>query len=162
MNSPSQSHSWPRPLAPLPTEKDFDPWDGDLDAQYAWKNFGGMTLDQAYVEFCDRPEIYTEDFAFMGPKAFSYYFPVIDRYLREISSQEEDDHYDVGYIGIAIQERLEDKQVWRSTKVLSEIRSLTEFVLGNVTRYSVSEKVHRKITRIWMELKQLSTTDRFC
>ena len=70
-------------LTALPTEKHFDPYDGDLDAQWAWKNFGGLTLDQAKAKFQQHPEVYQEDFMHMGGKAFAYYYPVIDEYLRE-------------------------------------------------------------------------------
>ena len=31
----------------------------------------------------EHPEIYQEDFMFMGGKAFAYYYSVIDSYLRE-------------------------------------------------------------------------------
>ena len=30
----------------LPTENDFDPCGGNLDAKWAWKNFGGLTIEQ--------------------------------------------------------------------------------------------------------------------
>ncbi|MEM7010678.1 MAG: hypothetical protein AAF585_04260 [Verrucomicrobiota bacterium] len=68
-----------RPPAPLPTENDFDPFGGDLDAQCAWKHFGELSLNQAYDIFVSAPNIYQEDFMFMGAVAFDYYFPVIDR-----------------------------------------------------------------------------------
>jgi hypothetical protein len=57
----------------LPTETDFDPYQGDLDAQCAWKNFGGLTLGEAFVKFEESPETYQEDFMFMGGKAFARY-----------------------------------------------------------------------------------------
>jgi hypothetical protein len=68
----------------LPTEQDFDPWGGDLDAQCAWRNFGGLAIDRAKAKFRENPLLYQEDFMFMGTKAFAYYFPVIEEYLRTI------------------------------------------------------------------------------
>ena len=77
----------------LPTERDFDPWSGDLDAQCAWRNFGGLTIEQAKAKFCENPLRYQEDFMFMGGKAFAYYFPVVEDYLRSIpDAASEDDH----------------------------------------------------------------------
>jgi hypothetical protein len=64
----------------LPTERDFDPWHGNLDAQCAWRHFGGLTLDQAHARFRENPLGYQEDFMFMGPVAFAFYFPVIEDY----------------------------------------------------------------------------------
>ncbi|MCA9112004.1 MAG: hypothetical protein KDA52_18775 [Planctomycetaceae bacterium] len=67
----------------LPKERDFDPYGGGLDEQWAWKNFGGLTLDEAYEKFVSAPELYQENFMFMGERAFAFYYPVIDRFLRE-------------------------------------------------------------------------------
>ncbi|MEM7232007.1 MAG: hypothetical protein AAF517_07535, partial [Planctomycetota bacterium] len=68
--------------APLPTQADFDPWDGDLDAGHAWKEFGGLSVDEALAKFLENPGYHQESFMFMGGVAFAFYFPVVDRYLR--------------------------------------------------------------------------------
>lgn len=65
----------------LPNERDFDPF-GGVDEQCAWRHFGGLNLEEAYEKFANYPEIYQEDFMFMGGNAFAFYYPVIDRYLR--------------------------------------------------------------------------------
>jgi hypothetical protein len=75
----------------LPTKNDFDPWEGDLDAETAWRNFGGLTLAEAHSKFRERPEIYQEDFMFMGGKAFAFYFSVIEDYLRQTPEAESED-----------------------------------------------------------------------
>lgn len=73
----------------LPTIEDFtsDP-EHDLDGAYAWSQFGGLTIDEAYDKFCERPELRQEDFMAMGDRAFTYYFPVIDKFVREKEPQE--------------------------------------------------------------------------
>lgn len=146
------SYSWPRPSSPLPSEKDFDPYDGNLDCQHALEIFGGMSLDQAYEEFCDKPEIYQEDFMFMGPKAFIYYFPVIDRYLREVASKDQYGDCEVSILAYTIKEQLDHNVVHQSTNTLSEIHSLTEFILAEITRYSYSKKIRKQVRNIWMQL----------
>ncbi|MEZ5387689.1 MAG: hypothetical protein R3F13_19445 [Prosthecobacter sp.] len=73
----------PDPTEMLPGEADFDPFGGCLDAQHAWREFGGLSIDQAYSKFIEHPMCYQEDFMFMGGRAFLFYFPVIERYLRE-------------------------------------------------------------------------------
>ncbi|HBE72079.1 MAG TPA: hypothetical protein DDW52_28410 [Planctomycetaceae bacterium] len=72
-----------RPMKELPSQTDFDPTGCDLDGQCAWSHFGGETLDQAFSRFNECPENYQEDFMFMGTVAFRFYFPVIDRFLRQ-------------------------------------------------------------------------------
>ena len=73
----------------LPNESDFDPFDGCLDAQWAWKNFGGLELPEAYELFCENPLHYSEDFMWMGHAALAYYFPVLDQYLRAGDEEEQ-------------------------------------------------------------------------
>jgi hypothetical protein len=75
-----------RPTEWLPKVEDFvcvDPPEDDLDGFRAWQIFGGLTVDEAYQKFCECPEIYQEDFMFMADAAFAFYFPVVDRYIRE-------------------------------------------------------------------------------
>ena len=70
----------------LPTIEDFTYTPNgvhDLDGFHAWKEFGGLTIDDAYKKFCQVPDNYQEDFMFMGDAAFIFYFPVIDKYIRE-------------------------------------------------------------------------------
>lgn len=63
----------------------------DLDGFSAWRNFGGMTVDEAYRKFCENSLCYQEDFMWMGDAAFVFYFPVLDRYIRE---KEPEDKFD--------------------------------------------------------------------
>lgn len=155
--SANNSYAWPRPPSPLPRERDFDPYNGNLDCQHALKIFGGMTLDQAYTEFCDRPEIYQEDFMFMGPKAFAYYFPVVDRYLREVTSNDPHDDCETVILAQAIKGQLDHDAVCRSITILAEIRSLIDFVLMELARYSGSKKIRKQIRNTWTELADTLT-----
>jgi hypothetical protein len=74
----------------LPTERDFDPF-GDLDARHAWRNFGGLSVSEALRKFRENPIHYQEDFLFMGGRAFVFYFPVLDAFLREFRLSEQED-----------------------------------------------------------------------
>ena len=143
---------WPRPASPLPNEKEFDPYNGNLDCQHALQVFGGMTLDQAYSEFCDRPEIYQEDFVFMGPKAFVYYFPIVDRYLREVKSNDPHDDCAADILAYAINGQLDNDDVSGSATIVSELCNLIDFVLLEVARYSGSKKIRKQIHATWNQL----------
>ncbi len=77
------------PQMTLPTITDFtcvNPPEQDLDGYAAWKNFGGLTHDEAYARLCECPESRQEDFMWMGDTAFVYYFPVMERYIRNVES----------------------------------------------------------------------------
>jgi hypothetical protein len=69
----------------IPTIEDFvsteDP-EQDRDGYRAWKNLGGLSVEAAYAKLRDDPEVYQEDFMWMGDRAFVYYFAVLEKYLR--------------------------------------------------------------------------------
>ena len=143
----------------LPTHKDFDPW-GDLDAQSAWGNFGGLTLEEAHEKFCNVPESYYEDFTHMGANAFSYYFPVIDKYLRNIKYVDEWDNCEASIIGSGIVAQLE----WENNnkikrEVINKIEDLYDFVINNLSNYSSSQREQKSIFKSWQKVK--STIEKY-
>jgi hypothetical protein len=139
-----------RPSAPLPTERDFDPHIGDLDAQCAWKNFGGLSLKQAFELFITRPEIYQEDFMFMGCRAFDYYFPVVDRYLRETQRNEEDfGDCEASILGSCIVAQCRWEGSVLPDRLLTELDELIDFIMNNVDRYAATKGDRRRILRKW-------------
>ena len=140
----------PRPSAPLPSRQDFDPHDCDLDARSAWRNFGGLGLDAAYEKFLTAPENYQEDFMFMGTRAFAYYFPVIDRYLRAATLGPGDlGDCEAAILGSAVAARFGWKGAVISDDLRAEIESLRAFVVENVVRYAATEQERRHILREW-------------
>lgn len=143
-----------RPHAPSLTREDFDPSGCDLDAQGAWRDFGGKTLDEAYELFSSNPLFYQERFMFMGSRAFEYYFPVIDRHLRGADAEEEWDDQQVDIIGSGITMQLDSQDARLSAGILDELRALTAFVFDNMRRFSASEKDQRRFTRTWSAVRE--------
>lgn len=141
-----------RPAGPVPTKAQFDPHDGDSDAQWAWKNFGGLSLAQAYDLFLTNPLCRQEDFMFMGTEAFDFYFPVIDRYLREVTGDEEGNDCEAWILGQGIISQLSCKQARLSDSLVMEIERLVEFVRANLERYSPSIIDQQRIERAWIEV----------
>jgi hypothetical protein len=140
-------------LRSLPSEADFDPFGGDLDAQGARRNFGGLTLGEAYAKFCEAPERLQEDFMFMGWRAFHFYFPVIDEYLRTATSTGEWDDCQAKILaeGIALQFD------WRGATISLELRArisqLCAFVRAHLDRYAQLPEDQKEIDRAWVELE---------
>lgn len=149
---------------PPPGERDFDPYEGDLDAQCAWKNFGGLTLTEAYQKFLENPVVYSEDFMWMGDKAFIYYFPVLERYLMvtPVWSEEKGSEWcQILGLGSAIQfqfteESLPDllRLAPRVLTLISQVReSFDAFVASGHPYYSDPE-VHQHVVKEWNELEE--------
>lgn len=141
-----------RAPAPLPGPAEFDPWGGDLDAQVAWRNLGELSLRQAYDLFVSLPEIYQEDFVSMGEDAFVYYFPVIDRYVREVVGSEEGHDCEVAILGRAVASRFDAESARLSDGWIAEAEDLADYVLSHLDQYSPSLKDRRRIQREWSKV----------
>ena len=153
----SSGHFLRRPQAPLPDAADFDPWGRNLDARSAWKNFGGLSLSQAHEFFLENPLNYQEDFMFMGPKAFAYYFPVIDRYLREVQGDEPDDDCCAEILGSAISGQLKEAADPAIRLIASEAADLAAHVIGNPSRYTPDEGIQERILREWRKVAEVAS-----
>jgi hypothetical protein len=140
----------------LPTHFDFSRGTGDLDAEHAWKNFGGKSLDEAYSCFCERPDIYQEDFMFMGNRAFHFYFPVIDRYLRNIAGTEEFVDSQASILCAAIAYRYEYKEDMDGLHEV--ILSLCDYVSANSERLAYYQDDIAEIAAKYSKLRQTVET----
>ncbi len=146
-----------RRAAPLPAAGDFDPWGGDLDALHAWRNFGGLNLDQAFRLFLENPLHYQEDFMFMGPAAFDHYFPVLDRHLREFRRGDEEDDGCAWILGAVMISQLE-ATIPRplAPGTVMEIAGLAGFVIREIDRYAGGPDEQRRILAEWHEARRLA------
>jgi hypothetical protein len=143
-----------RHAEPLPSEHDFDPFGGDLDAQSAWRSFGGRTLSDAYEVFLSNPLHYQEYFMFMGCRAFDYYFPVIDKYLREIRYEDDRDDCEAAILGHGVKAQFSWNGAVLLDQLLQEIESLSEIVRSRLTEYAASEDKQNRIGSVWTEVDQ--------
>jgi len=143
----------------VPTVEDFtvtEKPEEDLDGFSAWKNFGGRSLDEAYATFCLCPAARQEDFMWMGDRAFVFYFPVIDRYLREEERKCEFDGetYILAHcIGMHLPLGAPEVRA-----VESRLLRLCDFVLDGVQglqeRGGRSRSVH-EVTSAWRDLRTM-------
>lgn len=141
----------------LPSERDFDPYGGGLDAQVAWSHFGGLTLAEANRRFRESPEIYQEDFAFMGCRAFAYYYPVIDSFLRETVEIPEPERGDreAWILAHCIQSQFNDERCGPVLRYLKpKVLALAEFVRENIFAFSNDSWALDDIGAAWRELQQ--------
>jgi hypothetical protein len=141
-------------LTSLPTENDFDPYCGDLDAQSAWRSFGGLTLQQAYEKFCEVPEVHQEDFMFMGWKAFSFYLPVLEKYLAEVVPVDDMDDCEGWILGCAIEAQIhENDQI--DDGMRSRLISLAENVIGRFEKLDLTVRTRKRVLKQWRLTRKL-------
>ena len=150
-------------ISSCPKESDFDPVGGCLDAQNAWRHFGGLTIPEAYARFCEAPEMYQEDFMFMGAGAFLYYFPVIERYIHETHIDADNEHEveAMWILAHCIGQQYENQQIQRNDCLRSSIRKLIDHVRNNLSQYCLEPGEQRHVDSAWEELeKKMFHSDR--
>ena len=138
----------------IPDAKDFANWgegdlSGDLDALYAFKHFGGMTLDEAKVRFAENPSYYQEDFMFMGTNAFIFYFPVLDDYLRNVPDQDNDHDHESWIISKCIESQFDPRTIERLRPLIPQIVDLADFVRVNLSRFGVDDAERERVAGGW-------------
>ena len=148
----------------LPGERDFDPHEGDLDAQVAWENFGGLSLSEAFQKFQENPEIHQEDFMFMGGKAFAYYFPVLERYLLVTPVWYENDGVvwcQILGLGAAIQFQFTENSPREVQQLVQRVSALIEHVKEAVDLsahsrhpYYSDPEIYEHVIEEWDQLEQ--------
>lgn len=139
----------------LPGEADFDPYGGCLDAQCAWDHFGGLSLTEAHLKFCEHPDLYQEDFMFMGGAAFAYYFPVIERYIRE-SQVDAEFGIDVEAMWIlahCIKNQIEVSGPRHLEHLRERIDALVDHVRRHPSQYSTELEEQNHVDSAWAELQ---------
>lgn len=140
----------------LPTEIDFDPYGGCLDAQCAWKNFGGLNMVEAHWKFREAPENYQEDFIFMGGKAFAYYFPVIESYLLETPDPNDRDEIDFRptcILAYCIQSQFTGDSLPYVIQLASRVQELIAHIHKTIGIYEAVPKEQKRILEAWDELE---------
>ena len=144
----------------MPTERDFDPAGGHLDAQCAWRNFGGLSISQALALFRTNPIQYQEDFMFMGSRAFAFYFPVIDTFLREFHLTEHEDDSQAAILGSCVAAQFDWPTASHLKPIYHSIRNLADFVCSHPADLATDPKEQRRITRDWQPVyKALETAE---
>ena len=137
-----------------PQKPDFDPYGGCLDAIHAWKNFGGLSVPEAYAKFCDRPELYQEDFMFMGGVAFLYYFPVIERYILEshADSSNENEVDAMWILAHCIKQQFDTPKRQAVDSIRRRALDLAAHVRNNLSQYCTEPIEQQSIDAAWAEL----------
>jgi hypothetical protein len=133
----------------LPTEHDFDLYGGNLDAQSAWRNFGGLSIADALTLFRENPIHYQEAFMFMGGCAFVFYFAVLDAFLREFRLTEHQDDSQAAIIGSGVAAQFRWPTASYLVPIQPAIRSLADYVCSHTELLASDPDEQRRIARDW-------------
>ena len=138
----------------LPTERAFDPYNDDLNAQSAWKNFGGLGIDEAYEKFLECPEIYQEDFMFMRWPAFKFYCPVIEKYLKEAIPDDETDDCAAWILGCGVENQIRENREKIRGGFNIRLEELCRAVIKRYPELNLTPKTIKRILKQWKIVKK--------
>lgn len=94
---------------------------------------------------------------FMGPAAFKFYFPVVDRYLRAIRNSNEGGDCEAWILGRAILAQMEQGV---DDELLTSVDQLCRYVRAHLSQYAVAPRDHKRIDRTWVLIENRVTEQR--
>ena len=141
---------------PLPSQQDFEAFEGCWDQNEAWQTFGGLTVDEAFLKFRTRPELHAEHFAWMGTIAFEFYLPVLDRYLRACLPSDFSPDGEAALLGDLVYDRITQNKVSFSKPTYLLLKALAETVLTRVPELATTPRHQKRIRKKWHKVLKRS------
>ncbi len=87
---------------------------------------------------------------FMGPKAFRFYFPVVDRFLRREREPWEFDDSEAWILGKAVRLQLERR---KDDSLLKAIGALCQYVRTHLSKFATTGTEQQDIDAAWLEVE---------
>ncbi len=134
----------------IPRREDFNIHDS-LDERAACKHFLGKSLQEAEVMFSGNALYYQEDFIYMGPVAFRYYYSVFLAYLQ--SDKADGDSGTVSSIAHVLEFRLQhdEKQL---IVIAPQLAALCRYVLDQYDKFTITEWIYGDLRPCYAALEQ--------
>ena len=85
------------------------------------------------------------------------YFPVIDRYLREVHGEESDDDCCAGILGNAVAKQLEEAPDLAIRAIAGEAADLASHVIRNPGRYTPDRRMQERLLREWRKVARIAS-----
>jgi hypothetical protein len=111
----------------------------DLDVKHAWETFGGKTVEDAYRGFKEAAFPQVENFRWIAPEAFVYYFPVVLRYVMSEDAKGDSDTISC-FAGI-LESHLDDNRQALAV-IFADIAALSKRVVSHYADYDASYNIY--------------------
>ena len=135
----------------LPTKKQINPFPGDLDGDYAVKNWLGKSIEEGIKMLASNSLHYGEDFSYMGKVAYNYYFDSIIGYAKSKDSSEDSDFVN-SVLASTIEFRWEhDKEIILHSK--NKVILLLEYIIENYDKYDIDIEIYGDLKQSAISLK---------
>jgi len=103
------------------------------------ENFGRKTTEEAYRIFIQNPFGYVEDFRWIAPAAFTYYFPIVARHLTSPDAKSDSDTVS-SLAGIL--ESLLGLHNRELASVFEVIAKLCSHIINHYSEYDLDYNIH--------------------
>ncbi|MCH2175627.1 MAG: hypothetical protein MK193_07860 [Lentisphaeria bacterium] len=123
----------------LPTKKQINPHPGDLDGDYAVKNWLNKSIKEGASLFEENALHYAEDFSYMGHYAFNYYLQSAILYAQSKASIEDSDFIN-SFIGTLKFRYKYDKKVIK--KSINRCLELLSVIVDEYPKYEVNKEIY--------------------
>ena len=111
----------------------------DLEVKHAWNTFGGKTVEDAYRSFEAAAFPQIENFYWIAPEAFIYYFPVVLRYVKSEAAKGDSDT--ISSLANILEAQLDENGQGLSP-VFGGIAELSKHVISHYADYDVSYDIY--------------------
>jgi hypothetical protein len=131
----------------LPTALEINPYPENLDGKWAEKNFFGKSVDEAEAMIAKAPYAYTEDFTYLGPVAFIYYFESALNFLTSEASEDESDF--VFSMVSTLEERLfgSYNDFDQIKDGIANYRSFCETIIKDFSKFDIDVNIYGKFQK---------------
>jgi len=106
----------------------------DLDVRHAWRTLGGRSVDEAFRIFIQNPFGRIDDFRWIAPDAFIFYFPIVVRYVTSEDSKGDSDTV-ASLAGILESQLEQGGHAFEPIK--GAIAALCRHVIGHYSEYDI-------------------------
>jgi len=124
----------------IPSNDDWEGYQGDLDAEWAYKIFAGKSNDQVQADFERTVLERAEELWYMPDRPFRYYIFGFKQYL-ERTSFPNFDSSDAASSFLRLIETLEEKPE-RIRPVIGDLMPCVRFVANNQALYEADEDIY--------------------
>ena len=133
-----------------PSRREINPCPGDLDGDYAEKNWLGKSINDGVEMLRTNALHYGEDFMYMGPTAFAYYMESAVRYALSQESSEDSDFASAFFDRIEFRFSEDAKAMACAREVCCELAGV---IIQEYAIFDIDESIYEKLSK---EQRQIS------
>lgn len=128
----------------IPTEQDWEGYQDDIDARYAYEYFFGKTIYELTEEFRQSVIERADELRFMPVRPFRYYIFALSHFIMEDNYLEGEADMTINSLFNLVLEKLNEYPE-NILPVMERLLPSLQFMADNVERYNISEEIYGSV-----------------